>query len=36
MDKPLYDLMQARMDTATGKRMMKLRQSTVEPVARVH
>lgn len=32
MDKPLYDLMQDRMDTAKGKRMMKLRQSTVEPV----
>jgi hypothetical protein len=32
MDKALYDIMQARMETAKGKRMMKLRQSTVEPV----
>lgn len=32
MDKPLFDLMQARMQTTKGKRMMKLRQSTVEPV----
>jgi transposase len=32
MDKALYDEMQARMETAKGKRMMKLRQSTVEPV----
>jgi transposase len=32
MDKPLYDLMQARIETHKGRRMMKLRQSTVEPV----
>lgn len=32
MDKPLFDQMQVRMNTTTGKRMMKLRQSTVEPV----
>ena len=32
MDKPLYDQMQVRMETIKGKRMMKLRQSTVEPV----
>ncbi|WP_276505090.1 IS1182 family transposase, partial [Terrimonas pollutisoli] len=32
MDKTLYDQMQARMETHKGKRMMKLRQSTVEPV----
>jgi transposase len=32
MDKPLYDQMQARMETPKGERMMKLRQSTVEPV----
>ena len=32
MDKPLYDKMQARMETPKGKRMMKVRQSTVEPV----
>lgn len=32
MDKPLYDQMDVRMQTAKGKRMMKLRQSTVEPV----
>lgn len=31
-DKPLFDIMQARMETIKGKRMMKLRQSTVEPV----
>lgn len=32
LDKPLFDQMQARMETHKGKRMMKLRQSTVEPV----
>jgi transposase len=32
LDKPLYDKMQARMETPKGRRMMKLRQSTVEPV----
>ena len=32
IDKPLYDKMQARMETPKGKRMMKVRQSTVEPV----
>ena len=32
LDKHLFDQMQARMETAKGKRMMKLRQSTVEPV----
>jgi len=32
VDKPLYDRMHARMQTSKGKRMKKLRQSTVEPV----
>lgn len=32
LDKPLFDQMQARMETHKAKRMMKLRQSTVEPV----
>ena len=32
LDKPLFDQMQFRMETAKGKRLMKLRQSTVEPV----
>lgn len=32
IDKPLYDLMHMRMQTQYAKRMMKLRQSTVEPV----
>ena len=32
LDKRLFDQMQARKETAKGKRMMKLRQSTVEPV----
>lgn len=31
-DKPLYDQMRARMETPKGRGMMKLRQSTVEPV----
>jgi len=30
--KPLYDLMDARMQTKYARRMMRLRQSTVEPV----
>ena len=32
IDKPLYDQMDRRMQTTKGKQMMKLRQSTVEPV----
>lgn len=32
LDKPLFDQMHGRMETHKGKRMMKLRQSTVEPV----
>lgn len=32
IDKPYYDRMHIRMQTVKGKRMMKLRQSTVEPV----
>ena len=32
LDKPLFDQMQSRMETHKGKRMMKQRQSTVEPV----
>ena len=32
VDKPLYDRMHVRMQTAKGKLMRKLRQSTVEPV----
>lgn len=32
VDKPLYDQMHQRMKTAYGKRMKKIRQSTVEPV----
>ena len=32
VDKPLYDRMHARMQTAKGQRMKKIRQSTVEPV----
>ena len=32
VDKPYYDLMHIRMQTAKGKRMRKIRQSTVEPV----
>src|SRR5215211_3497494 len=32
VDKPLYDLMHQRMQTTKGRRMMKLRQSTAEPV----
>lgn len=31
-DKELYDQMQARLQTVKGKRMMKLRRTTVEPV----
>lgn len=32
VDKPLYDRMHAKMQTARGERMKKIRQSTVEPV----
>lgn len=32
IDKPYYDRMHIRMQTIKGKRMMKLRQCTVEPV----
>jgi transposase len=32
IDKPYYDAMHVRMQTKKAKRMMKLRQSTVEPV----
>jgi transposase len=32
LDKPLYDRMHERMQTAKARRMMKLRQSTAEPV----
>jgi transposase len=32
IDKPFYDRMDARMQTSKGRRMKKLRQSTVEPV----
>lgn len=32
IDKPLYDLMHVRMQSQYARRMMKLRQSTVEPV----
>jgi len=32
IDKPYYDLMHERMETAYARRMMRLRQSTVEPV----
>lgn len=32
VDKPYYDLMHVRMQTAKGRRMRKIRQSTVEPV----
>jgi len=32
IDKPYYDRMHIRMQTVKGKKMMKLRQSTVEPV----
>jgi transposase len=32
VDKPFYDRMGERMETSKGKRMMKLRKSTVEPV----
>ncbi len=32
MDKPLYEYMRQRIETVKGKRMMKLRSSTVEPV----
>jgi transposase len=32
VDKPYYDLMHERMQTAKGRRMRKIRQSTVEPV----
>jgi transposase len=32
VDKPLYDVMHTKMQTQYGRRMMKLRQSTVEPV----
>lgn len=32
IDKPYYDNMHVRMQTKKGKRLMKLRQSTVEPV----
>lgn len=32
INKPLYDHMHERMQTAYGRRMMKIRQSTVEPV----
>lgn len=32
VDKPLYDTMHARMQTAKAGQMRKLRQSTVEPV----
>lgn len=31
-DKPYYDQMHIRMETKKGKRLMKIRQSTVEPV----
>jgi len=32
VDKPLYDRMHARMQTAKGRYMRKVRQNTVEPV----
>jgi hypothetical protein len=32
LDKPYYDQMNIRMDTKKAKRLMKIRQSTVEPV----
>jgi len=32
IDKPYYDIMHERMQTRKAKRLMKLRQSTVEPV----
>jgi hypothetical protein len=32
IDKPYYDRMHVRMQTPKAKRLMKLRQSTVEPV----
>lgn len=32
IDKPYYDVMHVRMQTSKAKRLMKLRQSTVEPV----
>lgn len=32
VDKPFYDVMHVRMQTAKGRRMRKTRQSTVEPV----
>lgn len=32
IDKPYYDVMHIRMQTGKAKRLMKLRQSTVEPV----